>query len=66
MAEGLLEKRRGIGMFVLDGAQQKLLKQEQEKFLSIEFPELLQRIKRLGISEQQITEMIAKELKGRD
>ena len=49
MAEGLLEKRRGIGMFVLEGAQQKLLKKEQEKFLNSEFPELLRRSRRLGI-----------------
>lgn len=66
MAEGLLEKRRGIGMFVLKGAQQKLLKKEQEKFMTTEFPELLKRIRRLGISKQQITEMIAKEMKGLD
>ena len=66
MAEGLLEKRRGIGMFVLDGAQQKLLKKEQEKFLMTEFPELLKRIRRLGISKQQITEMIAREMKGQE
>ena len=66
MAEGLLEKRRGIGMFVLKGAQQKLLKKEQEKFMLTEFPELLKRIRRLGISKQQITEMIAKELKGQE
>ena len=66
MAEGLLEKRRGIGMFVLEGAQQKLLKKEQEKFLKTEFPELLKRIRRLGISKQQITEMIANEMKGLD
>ena len=66
MAEGLLEKRRGIGMFVLDGAQQKLLKKEQEKFLMTEFPELLKRIRRLGISKQQISEMISKEMEGQD
>lgn len=66
MAEGLLEKRRGIGMFVLEGAQQKLLEKEQEKFLTTEFPELLKRIRRLGISKQLITEMIAREMKGQD
>lgn len=64
MADGLLEKKRGIGMFVLAGAQQKLLTKEQEKFLNVEFPELIKRIKRLGINKQQITEMINKEIKG--
>ena len=66
MAEGLLEKRRGIGMFVLEGAQQKLLKKEQEKFLNSEFPELLRRSRRLGITRQQITELIENEMNGQD
>ena len=66
MAEGLLEKRRGIGMFVLEGAQQKLLEKEQEKFLNSEFPELLRRSRRLGITRQQITEMIENEMQGED
>ena len=66
MAEGLLEKRRGIGMFVLEGAQQKLLEKEQEKFLNSEFPELLRRSRRLGITRQQITEMIENEMRGQD
>lgn len=66
MAEGLLEKRRGIGMFVLTGARQKLLEQEQKKFLHTEFPELLKRIRRLRISRQKITEMIEKEMQGQD
>ena len=51
-------------MFVLDGAQRKLLKKEQEKFLNIEFPELLKRIRRLGITRQQLTEMIVKAMQG--
>lgn len=65
-AEGLLEKRRGIGMFVLTGAQEKLLRREQEKFENDEFPELLKRIRRLGISKQQIIEMIRKTMQGQD
>ena len=66
MAEGLLEKRRGIGIFVLAGARKKLLEQEQNKFMKSEFPDLLKRIRRLGISRQQITEMIENEMKGQD
>ncbi|MBF8269424.1 MAG: GntR family transcriptional regulator [Gammaproteobacteria bacterium] len=66
MADGLLEKRRGIGMFVLNGAQEKLLKNEQEKFLHDEFPKLLKRIRTLGISKQRIIEMISKMMQGED
>lgn len=60
IADGLLEKRRGIGMFILEGAQKKLLEQEQEKFLNTEFPDLIKRIQRLGISKEKLTEMINK------
>jgi GntR family transcriptional regulator len=66
MAEGLLEKRRGIGMFVLNGAQNKLLKKEREKFLKDELPELLKRVQRLGISRQQLLELINTALPGKD
>tara|TARA_B100001939_G_scaffold348208_1_gene374054 strand:- start:11137 stop:11517 length:381 start_codon:yes stop_codon:yes gene_type:complete len=47
--EGLVEKRRGLGMFVIEGARNKLLQAEQEKFLTTEWPEILQRIRRLGL-----------------
>jgi GntR family transcriptional regulator len=66
MAEGLLEKRRGIGMFVLNGARNKLLKKEQEKFLKDELPKLLKRVQRLGISRQQLLELINTALPGQD
>jgi len=64
MGDGLLEKRRGIGMFVIGGAQQKLLQKEQEKILTSELPEILRRAERLGITRDQITELIAREMKG--
>ena len=64
MGEGLLEKRRGIGMFVIGGAQQKLLQKEQEKLLNSELPEILRRAERLGITREQITELIAREMIG--
>ena len=46
----LAEKRRGLGMFVTEGAKEKLLKQEREQFLSVEWPALLKKIERLQIS----------------
>ncbi len=54
--EGVLEMRRGLGMFVLTGARDTLLKQEREAFIAQELPATLQRIKGLGIS---INEYIA-------
>ena len=58
--EGLVEKRRGLGMFVLDGAKEGLLSREQERFAKEELPAFLERIKQLGISKEILVEMIEK------
>jgi GntR family transcriptional regulator len=47
--EGLVEKRRGLGMFVKEGARKNLMKNEREQFLKTEWPQILQRIQRLGL-----------------
>ena len=60
IAEGLLQKRRGLGMFVTDGAQQKLLSQERGRFMEVELPSILERMNRLGISEQDVVEFLTK------
>jgi GntR family transcriptional regulator len=46
--EELVEKRRGLGMYVVIGAKEKLTKQERTKFLEQEWPQIEQRIVRLG------------------
>jgi GntR family transcriptional regulator len=45
----LVEKRRGIGMYVTEGASEKLLASERERFMREEWPAMLERIRRLGI-----------------
>ena len=47
--ENIVEMKRGLGMFVLEGAAQRLLASERERFLSEEWPAMLERIRRLGI-----------------
>jgi GntR family transcriptional regulator len=47
--EQLVEKRRGIGMYVSEGASEKLLASERERFMREEWPALLERIRRLGL-----------------
>jgi GntR family transcriptional regulator len=47
--DNLVEKRRGIGMYVTDGASEKLLASERERFLREEWPAMLERIRRLGL-----------------
>lgn len=51
---GLVEARRGMGMYVLEGARQKLHSIEKEKFMSSEVPALLARMKQLGISKKEL------------
>lgn len=51
---GLVEARRGMGMYVLEGAQQKLHTVEKEKFISAEVPALLARMRQLGISKKEL------------
>jgi GntR family transcriptional regulator len=45
----LVEKRRGLGMFVTDGAREALLKSERERFLREEWPALHAKLQRLGL-----------------
>ena len=52
--EGLVEKRRGLGMFVREGARRNLMKNEREQFLKNEWPQILQRIQRLGLELQEL------------
>ena len=50
----LVEKKRGVGMFVLPGAQKKLLKDERQKFLSEKWPRVKATIERLGLSAEEL------------
>lgn len=52
--EGLVEKKRGRGMFVNDGARTKLLKAERQRFLEKEWPKVLATIDRLGLDEAEL------------
>ncbi len=48
--ENLVEKRRGLGMYVTEGARSALMKSERDRFLSDEWPMLYARLQRLGLS----------------
>ena len=52
--DNLVEKRRGIGMYVTEGASEKLLASERERFMREEWPTMLERIKRLGLDLNQL------------
>jgi GntR family transcriptional regulator len=52
--EELLEKRRGLGLFVGEGARSRLLELERKRFLKEEWPTLKARIARLGMDLKQL------------
>ena len=52
--EGLVEKRRGLGMFVREGARERLVASERERFLKKEWPATLNRIEQLGLDVSQL------------
>jgi GntR family transcriptional regulator len=52
--DGLVERRRGLGMFVIDGARKGLSASERNTFLKEEWPVVVTRIKRLGLSAQEL------------
>ena len=52
--EGLVEKKRGRGMFVTGGARQQLLKDERQKFVEKEWPKVLETIERLGLDANEL------------
>jgi GntR family transcriptional regulator len=55
----LVEARRGLGMFVNEGARNRLLKGEREKFLAEEWPRIAATIERLGITPEELTRAAA-------
>ncbi len=59
--EDLVEKRRGLGMFVCEGARQKLTESEREKFLSEEWPAMVTRIHQLGLDINKLLQSVIKE-----
>jgi GntR family transcriptional regulator len=54
--EQLVEKRRGLGMFIRTGARELLLKGERQKFLAERWPRIHATIQRLGLTPEELLE----------
>jgi GntR family transcriptional regulator len=52
--EELVEKRRGVGMFVKPGARDLLMKAERQKFLTEEWPKIRETMQRLGLRAEEL------------
>lgn len=54
--DGLVEVQRGIGMYVVEGAAELLRSRERDRFLSTEWPEIRDRMTRLGLNPADLVE----------
>jgi len=56
--ENLVEKKRGRGMFVIEGARQRLLKDERQRFMDKEWPQVVAMIERLGLDAAELLDQV--------
>jgi GntR family transcriptional regulator len=52
--EGLVEKRRGLGLFINAGAKDILLQAERQRFLAEQWPQIHATIQRLGLTAKDL------------
>lgn len=62
---GIIYKKRGVGMFVAEGAKEKLLSQRKDQFLDQYLLPMIAEAKKLGLSKENISNMM-NQLKGSD
>ena len=55
--EGLVEKKRGRGMFVNPGARKQLMKDERQRFVDKEWPAVVGTIKRLELDLDELVRL---------
>ena len=58
--EQLVEKKRGLGMFINAGARNRLLQGERQKFLAEHWPRVHATIQRLGLTPKELLDAAAK------
>lgn len=52
--EDLVEKKRGRGMYVKEGAQKRLMADERQRFMETEWPRIVEMIRRLGLQPAEL------------
>lgn len=63
---GVVEKRRGIGMFVLQGAKQRILQYRKNQLLMEIIDDMIDESEKLGIDEKQLIDTIGRRIKERN
>ncbi|EGQ7663643.1 GntR family transcriptional regulator [Vibrio parahaemolyticus] len=62
--EGLVEKKRGQGMFVAQGAIQQLRSEEKARFLEQQIPQIADTLQRLDMSVDELVQQLNPHMKG--
>ncbi|EGR0225554.1 GntR family transcriptional regulator [Vibrio parahaemolyticus] len=62
--EGLVEKKRGQGMFVAQGAIQQLRSAEKARFLEQQIPQIADTLQRLDMSVDELVQQLNPHMKG--
>ena len=62
--QGILYKKRGIGMFVAEGARGKLVEKRKEQFFEQYVVTMMREAEKLGITAEQLADMVRKGAKG--
>ncbi|BDR54971.1 GntR family transcriptional regulator [Bombiscardovia apis] len=61
VSQGFIEKRRGLGMFVTTGAQERARKAQRDDLMEHQLGQLVAQAKALGISSSQLKAAIERE-----
>jgi DNA-binding transcriptional regulator YhcF (GntR family) len=61
--QGILYKKRGLGMYVAPGSRTRLLEKRREQFYEQYVVTMLQEAEKLGITQEHLTEMIQRRVK---
>lgn len=59
--DGVLYKKRGIGMFVADGAKERILGKRRDAFFDNYIVKLLQEAASIGLSKEEVVDLITNE-----
>ena len=62
--EGILYKKRGIGMFVAEGAKEQIMKKKKEHFYDDYIKSLMAEARNLGLTKQELIAMIEESAEG--
>ncbi|MBV9257429.1 MAG: GntR family transcriptional regulator [Ktedonobacteraceae bacterium] len=63
--QGILYKKRGLGMYVVSGARARLLEKRREQFYEQYVVTMMREAEKLGITQEQLVDMIQRGVKAR-